>query len=92
MKQNKKIYRIPKQIYDYYDWLKSESERKNWILKNENSTLTKYLELNSQNNDWAEIRRIFYNPIDYELFSDFQLVNGHIFYIYRNFSKTIQKS
>ncbi|XP_055307555.1 uncharacterized protein LOC129571737 [Sitodiplosis mosellana] len=73
-------------ISDYYDWLKNESERKNWILKNENYTLTKYLDLNSQKNDWTEIRKIFHNPIDYELFSDVQLLNGYIFYSNRDFS------
>ncbi|XP_055322565.1 uncharacterized protein LOC129578284 [Sitodiplosis mosellana] len=79
-------------IYDYYDWLKNESERKNWILNNENYTLAKYLELCSQNIDWTEIRKIFHNPLVYELFSDVQFLNGHIFYSYRNSSKSNYKS
>lgn len=74
-------------IFDYYDWLKTESERKNRILKNEKYTLEKYLELNSQKNDWTEVRKRFHNPIDYELYSNVQHVNGNIFYSYRSFSK-----
>lgn len=77
------------QIHDNYDWLKIETERKKRILTNEVETLTKYLEINSQNIDWTEIRKIFLNPIDYELYSDVQYVNGNIFYNYRNFSKSI---
>ncbi|XP_031634996.1 uncharacterized protein LOC116348227 [Contarinia nasturtii] len=78
-------------IFDYYDWLKNETERKNRILKNEKCTLEKYLELNSQKNDWTEVRRRFHNPIDYELYSNVQYVNGQIFYSYRSFSKPIFK-
>lgn len=65
--------------------------QKKEILKNEANTLDKYLELNLQKNEWTEIREIFHNPIDYELFSDVQLINGHIFYSYRNFAKSIYK-
>ena len=82
---------MPKQICDYYDWLENDSEQKNEILRVEAETLDKYLELNSAGNDWLAIREIFHNPIDYELFSDVQLLNGHIFYSYRNFSKSIYK-
>lgn len=83
--------KFQQQIYDYYDWLKNESERKNRILWNENYSLGKYLELNTQKNDFSEIRKIFRNPIDYELYSDVQLINGYIFYSHRNFAKSIYK-
>lgn len=79
-------------FYDYYDWLKNESERKNWIFNNENHTLTKYLDQHSQNIDWKEIRRKFHNPHNCELFSDIQFLNGHIFYTYQNPSKSNNKS
>lgn len=80
------------QIFDHYDWLKNESEQKNWILKNENFTLSKYLGLNTQKNDWTEVRRKFHNSIDYELFSDVQLLDDHVFYSYKNCSKSMHKS
>lgn len=79
------------QIHDYYDWLKFDTGQRIWILKNELFTLEKYLEINSQNNDWPDIRKIFQHPIDYELYSDVQHINGYIFYSYRNFSKSIYK-
>lgn len=79
------------QICDYYDWLENDSEQRNDILRVEADTLQKYLDVNSSRNDWLEIREIFHNAIDYELFSDVQLINGHIFYSYRNFSKSIYK-
>lgn len=79
------------QIYDYYQWLEKESVRKKEILRVEADTLEKYLNQNTQKNDWPEIRRIFHSPIDNELYSDVQYVNGFIFYTYRNFSKSILK-
>lgn len=88
---NKKKIKISKQICDYYDWLENDSEQKNEILRVEADTLKKYLDVNSSAIDWLEIREIFHNAIDYELFSDVQLINGHIFYSYRNFSKSIYK-
>lgn len=80
-----------KQIYDFYKWLENESDRKKEILQVEADTLEKYLNLNTQKNDWSEIRRIFHSPIDYELYSDVQYVNGFIFYTFRHFSKSIYK-
>lgn len=81
---------VLQQIHDYYNWLKDKSER-NDILEVEGKTTVKYLELNSQKNDWPDIRKIFHNPIDYELFSNVQYVNENIFYSYRNFSESIYK-
>lgn len=79
------------QICDYYDWLENDSEERNEILRVEADTLDKYLDINSARIDWVEVREIFHNAIDYELFSDVQLINGHVFYCYRNFSKSIYK-
>ncbi|XP_031634997.1 prolyl endopeptidase-like [Contarinia nasturtii] len=78
-------------IYDYYKWLEKKSVRKKEILQVEADTLEKYLNLNTQENDWVEIRKIFHSPIDYELYSDVQYINGFIFYTYRNFSKSIYR-
>lgn len=78
------------QIYDYYNWLKDKSER-NDILEVEGETMLKYLELNSQKNDWPKIRKIFHNPIDYEFYSNVQYVNDYICYSYMDFSKSIYK-
>lgn len=79
------------QICDYYDWLENDSEQRNEILRVEAETLEKYLDINSSRIDWPEVREIFHYAIDYELFSDVQLINGHVFYCYRNFSKSIYK-
>lgn len=79
------------QIYDYYEWLEKESKQRNEMIKEEADTLEKYLDFNTQQNNWSEIRKIFQNPIDYELYSDVQYINSYIFYTYRNFSKSIYK-
>lgn len=79
------------QIYDYYDWLKDDSERKDKIMEIEEYTLHKYIKMNTPNNDWQKVRKIFDKPIDYELFSDVQYHNWFIFYRYQNFSKSIYK-
>lgn len=81
---------VSQQIYDYYNWLKEKTER-NDILQIEADTLEKYLELNSQYNDWHEIKKIFHSPMDYDLYRDVQYHNGNIFYSYVDFSKNIYK-
>lgn len=78
------------QIYDYYDWIKEKSEQ-NEILQVEAETLEKYLELKSQNSKWSEVKKLFTNTMDFEMYRDIQYVNGHIFYSYVDFSKSIYK-
>lgn len=78
------------QIYDHYDWLK---EKCHWneIFQVEGVALQNYLELNSQRNNWAEVKATFQNSMDYEIYRDVQLINGYIYYSYMNFSKSIYK-
>lgn len=78
------------QIYDYYDWMKEKSEQ-NEILQVEAETLERYLELKSQNSKWSEIKKLFNNTMDFEMYRDVQYVNGHIFYSYVDFSNSIYK-
>lgn len=79
------------QVHDCYAWLK---EKCHWneILQAEAISLQKYLELNTQKNDWPEIRKLFQTSIDYEIYFDVQYLNGDIFYSYKDFSKSIFKS
>lgn len=84
------IFFDSRQIYDYYDWMKEKSEQ-NEILQVEAETLERYLELKSQNSKWSEIKKLFNNTMDFEMYRDVQYVNGHIFYSYVDFSNSIYK-
>lgn len=83
------IFRF-QQIYDHYDWLK---EKCHWneIFQLESVALQNYFELNSQRNNWHDVKAVFHNAMDYEIYRDVQLINGYTYYSYMNFGKSIFK-
>lgn len=78
------------QICDHFDWLKDKCHW-NDIFQVEDVALQSYLEVNSQRNNWVSITKLFQNAMDYEIYRDVQQINGHIFYSYMDYSKSIYK-
>lgn len=77
------------QIYDSFHWLEEDTGRRDTHLSFEEFTLQRYLQLNGRKNDWAKVKEIFRDAMDYKIFSDVQYRNWYMFYNYMDFSRRI---